>query len=490
MLRKFASNSVIYLIAMLLNRGISFVLLPVYTQHLTPADYGVLAICTTTSTLLASVLSLSLEGSAILYYFKLDKVEFRRLLQTVWLWMLVVPLVAVGLLEIFGPRLSAYLLPELSWQPYLRMTVWIAYLSIAPLLPLALLRSEQRAVGYGVLSVVSFLLTTLLLIYFVAVKKEGVLGSLRAQILAGGIVALASHVLVLVRYRLSNWRLRDLSWKYLLAALTLCVPYLPHVFAMWALNLSDRWILAHFVPLSDLGIYNLAYTLGMLVLVVGMALLTAYDPMYYQRATEEEFRMHLPKLLGGYFLMTTLIMLLTSLFAPEVLRLMTRPAYYGAARLAPWIAMGYWFYVGIYGLSMTVLTFHKKTGWTIVLTGPPALLNIALNWILIPRYGIVAAAVNTVVAFSLMALLGLLVSRTLDKIPYPWTSVLGMIVVSGTAYWVGMTFLSFPRLVIALSAKTILFSIAVLIMLRLSGFSLSEIWALHKMVRPTKTVAV
>jgi len=478
MLKRFASNSLFYLLAMVLNRGISFVLLPIYTRHLTPADYGILAICTTIITLLGSVLSLSLEGSAIVYYFKLDRPEFRKLLRTVWLWMLFAPLPVIGALQFLGPRVLTALLPQVPWQPYLSLTVWIAYLSIAPLLPLAMLRSQQKAFAYGVLSVASFLVTALLLLYFVAVREEGVLGSLRAQIISGALVAVVSHSIIFQRYQLLPWRWWELSWKYLRAALRLCVPYLPHVFFMWALNLSDRWILVRFVPLSELGIYNLAYTLGMLVLVVGMALLTAYDPFYYQGAAEEGFRAQLPRLLGGYFLISTLIMLSASLLAPEVLRLMTRPAYYAAARLVPWIAMGYWFYVGIYGLSMTVLTYHKRTEWTLLLTGPPALLNIALNWILIPRYGILAAAVNTLVAFMAMALLGLLVSRRLDRLPYPWMSLIGMLVAAGFAYWLGDRWLTFPQLGLALVSKGALLTVAGLVMVRLAGFRSTEIRAL------------
>lgn len=490
MLRKFAGQSSLYLLGMVLNRGLAFLLLPLYTRHLTPADYGILAICITASTLLGLVLSLALEGSATVFYFKLEAPEFRKLLRTVWLWMLVIPLVAVGLFELLGPRWLSHLVSEVPWDPYLRLAVWIAYFNIAPLLPLALFRAEQRPAKYTIFTVVSFLLNAGLLLYFVVVRGEGAVGSLRGQLIASVLIAVASHLIVLRRYQLWKMFWAGIKGEYLVSALKLCAPYLPHVFCMWALNLSDRWILGFYVPLSDLGIYSLAYTLGMLVLLFGMALITAYDPIYYQRASEVQFRTQLPRLLAAHFFVITWMALATSLLAPEVLHLMTQPSYYGASALVPWIVMGYWFYVGIYGLSMTILTHFKRTGWTILLTGPPALINFGLNWLLIPYYGILAAAINTLIAFALMAGLALLVSRRLDRLPYPWISLIQMLVVAALTFWVGSTWFTFSHLGAAVLAKGTLLAIIGVLMARIGGFGLTEIWALHKIVRRGKTVAV
>jgi O-antigen/teichoic acid export membrane protein len=489
MFKRFAGNSFLYLLGMLLTRGFGFLLLPIYTRHLTPSDYGVLSICMAIASALGMIAGLSLDSAVGVYYFRLEPREYRKLLGSVWVAMLIIPLLLMGVLEMIGPPLTSRFLFQVPWSPYLRLAVWISYLSVAPLIPLALLRIEQHAHIYAVFTVASFATTTVLLLYFVAVRGEGVLGSLRAQIIAGAIIAVVSHAMVLRRFQAWRQLQEWFSWKYIVAALRLGVPYLPHVAFMWILNVSDRWILGYFVAMSALGLYTLAYTLGMIGHLFGIALISAYGPLYYERADDEGFRAQLPRLLGGYLLVHTWVALAVSLMAPEILRVMTRPIYYGAASFVPWIAAGYWFFVGIYQLSVTILEKHRRTEWTIVLTGPPALLNVTLNWLFIPRYGVLAAAVNTLLAFVLMAALALLMSRKLDKLPYPWKVIAKMLGVAGITGWLGLAWLSLPNLGVALLVKGALLVAAGLAMARIANFKISEVMALRKKRREIETLA-
>jgi O-antigen/teichoic acid export membrane protein len=487
MLRKFAGNSIFYVLGMMLNRGLSFLLLPLYTRHLTPADYGILAICASVSAILTAILTLYLSSSVSLFYFKLDAVEYRKLMRTVWLWLLIVPLLVVLSLDLIGSETSSTFFTMLPWHPYLRMAVWISYFSVLVDLPLALLMSEQRAVRYVLFTVLSFLMTTGLLIYFVAFRGEGAFGSLRAQLISGVVTTLVAHWIVL--RRCWRWERPWFERQYLVAALKLCVPLLPHGLALWVLNISDRWILGHYVPLADIGLYNLAYTLGMAVHLFGMGFNLAYTPLYFQNADDEHFRMRLPRILSGYLLIMTWVTLAVSLLALEVLRLMTRPAYYEAASLVPWIAASNWFLGGIYHQCMVVLENRRRTGYVLLLTGPPSLLNVALNLLLIPRFGVVAAAFNTLLAFALMAFLSLLVSRKWDKLPFPWLAIAQMVALAGAAYWVGNTWLSLPSLGISILLKISLLLTVGLLSARMLGFSFEKIWALRRGSPKVNTVS-
>jgi O-antigen/teichoic acid export membrane protein len=487
MLRKFAGSSLLYIVGMMMNRGLGFLLLPLYTRHLTPDDYGILAVCATTSLLLGMVGTLSIEAVISIFYYKLEADEFRKLLRTIWLWTLISPLLLVGLLELLGPPMAARFLPQVAWDPYLRLALWIFYFNIAPGLILSLLMIEQRASAYAAFTVISFVVTTCLLIYFVAWRGEGALGSLRGQIVGGVIIAAASHWMILRRCWVGVWTWID--WRYLVTSLKFGIPFIPHVLSNWTLSVSDRLILGKFETMSALGLYNLAYTIGMIVILFGTALSSAYGPIYYQQAEDESFRAQLPRLLASYCLVHTSSALAISLLAPEMLRFMTQPQYYGAGPLVPWIAGGYWFYVTLYQLCMTVLVHYKRSAWTIWLSGPPALLNICLNLWLVPRYGVLAAAINTLSAYFLMAILGIYVSRRLDKLPFPWWIIAQMVAVAALTYWIGYNWLSLPNLALAVLAKGALLTFAGLLMVRISGFSVGEIARLGRSLLATKAVA-
>jgi O-antigen/teichoic acid export membrane protein len=473
MLKRFAGNSFFFAMGSILTRGIAFFLIPLYTVHLTPSDYGIIGICTAITSILSMTVTLGLSGAISIYYFKLSAEEFRDLLRTVWVWYLLTPLLLTLLIEPFGEMATSSLFVSVGWNPYIRLAVWISFFSVALEIPLALFYAEQRARMHALVTVSSFLITTSLILYFVVVRQEGALGSLRAQFLAGLIIAIASHLFVWKRA--TPWQWPGVKWKHLWAALKLNVPALPYIYCLWALNVSDRWILERYVSMADIGIYNLAYTIGMVVSTLGLALGAAYSPQYYKNAKNPEFTPELKRLLSVYLFLITWITLSVALLSRELILSMTSLPYHGAIELVPWIAVGYWAYAGFYLQSLGVIQNEIRTQWIIVLTGPAALINIGLNLYFVPRIGVHAAAFNTLVAFFIMALSGFIVARRMDKLPYQWSNIFQMLLAALLCFAVGSLWLSSPNLLLAFLAKTLLLGITGLFMLKFSGFNLMEI---------------
>jgi O-antigen/teichoic acid export membrane protein len=485
MLKRFAANSAFYLLGTVLNRGIAFLLLPVLTYYLTPSDYGILGVCATVSLLFGNLASLCLESAVGVYFPRLGPGEYRRLVGSVWLAQAILPLALVGGLELVGSPLASALWPEVPWDPYLRLAVWAAYFRLAQLVPLALWRTDHRPLRFTAFTVASFTVTTGLVVYFVAVRGEGAEGSLWGQLLGAAAAAVVSHAVVLRRCR--PWRQGWFARRHLRAALRLGLPYLPHVTFLWVLNYSDRWLLGAYVPLAEVGIYNVAYTLGMVVHLFGTALTAAYGPLYYQNFANPAFRDRLPRLLAAGVLVSGWVALAISVLAPEVVRVMTQPGYYGAAALVPWLAMGYWFFVAVYQPYLTVIDFSRRTEWTMVITGAPALLNLGLNWLFIPRFGVVAAAVATWIAFLAMAALAAGISRQFDRVPFPWLSAGRLAVVGAVTYAAAASWLTFPSLAAAVLAKAAALAAAGVVMWLASGFHLREMFGLVGLNRRPRT---
>ncbi len=269
--------------------------------------------------------------------------------------------------------------------------------------------------------------------------------------MASGVVvmtALASGVLL--RYCRSVGVLTGLAWPELARGrLRFSLPYLPYGLFMWLLNVSDRWILARYVLLSEVGVYSLAYSLGMLLLTLGSSMSMAFGPVYFQRAGEAAFQRELPRLAAIYALVPTWAALGLSLLAPEFFRIAAGPAYSGAARLVPWIALAYWLHIAVYQLQIVVIEYHRRTELILWLTGPAAVLNIVLNIALVPRLSAPSpAALNTVVGFAYTSITARCFANRLGPIPYPWATILKNAAVAIAAYGLGSTYLTRPGLTV------------------------------------------
>jgi O-antigen/teichoic acid export membrane protein len=153
---------------------------------------------------------------------------------------------------------------------------------------------------------------------------------------------------------------------------------------------------------------------------------------------------------------------------------LTGPAYHGAASIVPWIALAYWMHIAIYQLQIVVIDYRRRTELILWLTGPAAFLNIVLNIALVPRFGIRAAALNTVVGFLYASVMARWFALRLGPIAYPWTTITANAAIAVAAYGFGITFLTGPGLVESIVAKGMVLVAAGAIMLPMCGFSLRD----------------
>jgi O-antigen/teichoic acid export membrane protein len=92
-------------------------------------------------------------------------------------------------------------------------------------------------------------------------------------------------------------------------------------------------------------------------------------------------------------------------------------AYWSGTHIIPLILLSYMFY-GIY-VNLTVgIYIEKKTKWMGLFTGLAAMTNIGCNLILMPRYGMMGAAVAAVLAYLVMMLSIYFVTRKIYRIDY------------------------------------------------------------------------
>lgn len=440
-----------YAVAFAFNRALSLALLPIYAHYLSLNDYGVLAVCASVISVLALFSPMGLGGSVNLLYFKFDTERYQRLLRTIWLWYLFAPLLSVAALSMVGPRLASRLVPEIPWYPYLLLATCVSYCVVAMDLPLLLLNAEERSGAYALWSAFSALSPTIMVAYFVGARKLGAFGGLMGQLAGGVVVAVVAHLMMFRRCR--PLRGNPVDGEMLMTALRLCLPTLPYVLALWTINVSDRWLMSYVVPMDQIAIYNMAYMLGMVVQPVGIALGSAFTPVYYRQAGESAFRAQLPRVLALVLVVVTWATLAISMLSREILQLITRQDYYSASTYVPWIAAGYWCYSGVYLLSLAAIQNQRKMGWLVPIAGAPALLNVVLNLLLLKPFGILAAAIDTLVAFATMAVLAHVLSRGLDPLPYPWGRILAITIVATLSGWAGTTWLAFSSVGIAVAAK-------------------------------------
>lgn len=421
--RHLAGQSSLYTLGEILRGSLSFLLLPLYTRLLTPADYGIIGVMTPVYSLLSILMALGLPAALLRFYFdyKRDDTELQSYVGTVSMTMIGSGLAISLVLTALGPWLFGLLLPNVPFHPYVFLALWNAGISVISIIPLTLFRARQRAQFYIVFTLADFALNTGLIIFFVAVQREGALGSLRGQILSAAIMAVPALWII---SRASALRF---SWKLLRPSLLFGLPLLPNLLGTWALNVSDRIVLDSLVPKDAVGLYTLGYQFGVLLNLIAIALNNAWTPFFYQNAGDRKNDAMIGSFITYQVLLMAMLALAVALLAQGVIRIIAAPAFWPSYRVVPWIAFGY---VARFLAFFPVngLLFNKQPKWVAVATIIAAIVNIGLNLLLVPRFGIMAAALNTFIAFAVLLSIMLVVGQRIFPVRYETTRLIWLVV--------------------------------------------------------------
>lgn len=425
-LKKLTRLSAVYGIGRLLNSVIGFVLIPIYTRYLTPADYGLYSLYAIAGQVvtLMSLMGLSTALFREVVYHNSDE---RTAISTAFNFLILQSLAFFGVLVIFSPQISLLLFGEDTHTYLLRLIFITNGLGVFGFIVLSTLQMREQAVSYSVLHVVRFVIGVLLNILFIVVFRMG----LEGLVLAGLVMAIISAILFVVIL----WKdLRPrISLSMLKRMLRFGVPLVPFQLASIVLTSSDRYFLEHYAGAADVGIYSLGYKFGMIVQLLVAAVQTAWAAQMFAIAKEEGAERKFARIVLYYMTALGFVGLVISVLCKEVITIMSDPAYVSAYTVVPLIVLSYIAYGGV-NMTNVALNIKGRTELNAPIIGVVAIGNLALNYLLIPQHGMMGAAWATIISYVALLVIEVLVNQRVWPIPLEYGRMGKLAIAWGIVY--------------------------------------------------------
>ena len=385
--------SVAYTTCSILQRCLSMITMPLFTRILTTEQYGQYSVYTSWMGILTIFITLNLaygSFSKAMVKFEDDRSGYIAAVQN-----LTVVLAGVFLL--------IYLPFQNLWNRLFELPTPLILLMVAEVvLQSALLcwygqrRFEYKYKGVVALTMLVTLASPVVAYLLVANSQEKgyarILGYAAVIIIAG----LACFIYTAIKGK-GGWK--KAYWKY---ALAFNIPLIPYYLSQVVFNQSDRIMISHISGTDKAGMYSVAYTLATILTFVLNAVNGSYVPWFYGKIKENKGKENQPMANGIALLMAFLLLAVIAL-APEIITIMAGKAYAEAIWVVPPVAMSILllFYAQLF---INVEFYYEEKTMLVWGSIAAALLNIALNWWLIPIYGFVAAGYTTLVSYIVFAL--------------------------------------------------------------------------------------
>ena len=451
-MRGIGKHTLIYGAGILLNKGIAFLMLPLYTRVLTPADYGVLGLISMTIDVIAIAAGHQLVQGVYRFYHKAGtETERGEVVSTALVAMGISFLITGGVAFVASEQLSVLIFGDARHTLPFRIAAGAFALESSVLVPLAYARVRDRSTFFVTAGAAKLLLQVGMNLLFLLVLKLGVVGILLGTLVANACVGGALSVWVLRSTGISFSRraFRDLA--------RFGVPLIAMQFATFTSTFGDRYFLQAAGREAAVGIYDLAYKFGFLMVLVGFSpFMQVWEPKRFEIWQDPDR----DRLLARGFQYLNLLLLTTALgvalFVEPVLRIIADPAFHGAAVLVPLLLLAYILQSWAQVLNIGILVRDRTELLTIAEWAAAgfALLAYAL---LIPRFLAWGAAIATLLTFAIRFALIYAFGQRLEPVRYVWRPVLRLLLLVIALSGIHLLLPEMP-VVQALAASTLLFA--------------------------------
>ena len=272
---------------------------------------------------------------------------------------------------------------------------------------LARQRAEYNYVRMVFVSLIVILgvpVTSLCLLYITDLRERAVIyGYLSVQLLTGFFF----YVWHLVRGKMFYNR------EYWTSGLRFNLPLLPHYLSLLILSQSDRIMITKFAGSDKAGIYNLAYQVSVVMNVVADAMNGALTPWVYRKLKEKNYE-KLKSVPKAACIFLQIISAAVILSAPEIVQVIGTKEYLEAVWIIPPVTASAYF-VFCYGLFCNIEFYYFRTKYVTLATFAGAGMNLILNLFFIPQAGYLAAGYTTAVSYFITFSIHYLVYESLRK---------------------------------------------------------------------------
>lgn len=386
-------------------------MLPVLTRFLSVEEFGVLGVATAVASIFAIIIGFNPSLFIIAKFHQAEKNKLGTYIYHILIISIACCAVMAICFLLFPGVLASYGINRVMFVIILLVSLSRVFISLG----LAVLQMEKRALDYFRINILGAVPMLALIYLLIVVFEKGWEGVLISELIVGAVLA------GIILRNLVNEDYIKTGFQSVFAKdfMRFSVPLIPHVLAFWVMNFIDRIFLAKMTDMETVGLYSTAYMLGLGMSLLHESIQRAWQPYFFEYLAKDsvELKRRMVRYTWLYYVGSIVVFFLYVEALRLCLPLLVGEEYLSSMEFIPLIVLGY-SVLGMYRVVAGYLYHSNRTITLAAVTTFSALVNIAMNYVLIPLNGAIGAAQATLIAFvTLFLVIKLIVLRSCDM---PW----------------------------------------------------------------------
>jgi len=428
--KKFSSDVLIRFITAALLQVQSLIFLPIITKALGAESYGIWSQIIITLNLLTPILMLRLETACVRYLGshnnkKIISKTFFSMLAIIWFSIILLVL----LIFLFPDKFSFIIFGEENLILYSEFFGIMLFIRVTQSFILNYYTTFNKFNILSFINIIQSFSEIGLMMLFVLYFDLGLKGAILSIIIieAFGIIGVLAHIIRSIGFSFDstiNVKLRPYL-KY-------SIPLIPEGALFWVINLSDRYVIVHLLNLTQAGIYSASYTMAGAITFFTVPIAYVLFPTISKLWENKDIirtKKYIEESIKYFLLLAIPSTMGVCYLGPYILKSLATSEFVTSRLLITLIVLSYVFW-GVYQLVYFIIYLKEKTYLVPIFFSIIAVLNLVLNFIWVPIYGIMGAALSTFIAFTILFIIVIFLSQRWLPINMNYKSILKSIISS------------------------------------------------------------
>ncbi len=432
-MKKYLRKTLEYTAGNLFNKLLLLLLLPIFTHLMVPEEFAIYANLMIFISFASLIYFLGLQQSLFSYFHHERTNEYKySLISSIYITIVTIGIILSLLIICFRSQLSLLIVRT---ELYENLFVWISLILLFDLIcgmTLSILNIMEKSANYVLLSIVRNVLFLILVIRSIITKQFSINNLfiyLTISSICSALISSLNIFKILNDLSLEKLKKKIFSFSIIKSPLKFGIIMIPGTIAMIILRVFDRYMLTYLSAnsLYDVGIYAVGYRIGMIMQFLVSMVSLVYLPYAMRIADKSNAKESYKNIFKYFVIFGGILGTVVIFFSSEIFYLFIDKAYSEGIKIVFFSVISN-FLLGVFNIINISFYIKKKAGNITLAVGIGALLNIFLNFILIPIYGIYGAGIASVIAYFFIVIFNYFAAKRVYFIDYNFAYVIAILV--------------------------------------------------------------